>query len=84
VSSKQRPGSTAEQGAGGSTTEIADETAGPFPGDGSNGPNVLTDSDVVRMSVDAVTAAGSKLKTSQLALSPKACEQAYAAASPMA
>ena len=26
---------------GGTTTEIPDETAGPFPGDGSNGPNVL-------------------------------------------
>jgi protocatechuate 3,4-dioxygenase beta subunit len=27
---------------------IAEETAGPFPGDGSNGPNVLTDSAAVR------------------------------------
>lgn len=28
--------------------EIPEETAGPFPGDGSNGPNVLTESGVVR------------------------------------
>lgn len=30
------------------TGEIPDETAGPFPGDGSNGPNVLDDSGIVR------------------------------------
>lgn len=29
-------------------TEIPDETAGPFPGDGTNGPNALTESGVVR------------------------------------
>ena len=28
--------------------EIPDETAGPFPGDGSNGPNVLTEPGIVR------------------------------------
>lgn len=28
--------------------EIPEETAGPYPGDGSNGPNVLTESGVVR------------------------------------
>ncbi|WP_086055200.1 intradiol ring-cleavage dioxygenase [Protofrankia coriariae] len=28
--------------------EIPDETAGPYPGDGSNGPNVLDDSGIVR------------------------------------
>ncbi|WNV88620.1 intradiol ring-cleavage dioxygenase [Umezawaea sp. Da 62-37] len=28
--------------------EIPDETSGPFPGDGSNGPNVLTESGIVR------------------------------------
>jgi protocatechuate 3,4-dioxygenase beta subunit len=32
----------------GTTAEIPEETAGPFPGDGSNGPNVLTESGVVR------------------------------------
>jgi protocatechuate 3,4-dioxygenase beta subunit len=28
--------------------EVPDETAGPYPGDGSNGPNVLDDSGIVR------------------------------------
>jgi protocatechuate 3,4-dioxygenase beta subunit len=31
-----------------STSEIPEETAGPYPGDGSNGPNVLSESGVVR------------------------------------
>ena len=31
--------------------EIPEETAGPFPGDGSNGPNVLTESGVVRRDI---------------------------------
>ena len=30
---------------------IPDETAGPFPGDGSNGPNVLSESGVVRQDI---------------------------------
>jgi len=30
------------------TTEIPDETAGPYPGDGSNGPDVLEQSGIVR------------------------------------
>ena len=33
--------------------EIPEETAGPFPGDGSNGPNVLTESGVVRSDITA-------------------------------
>lgn len=45
--------------AGGSTStgpstgceEIPGETAGPFPGDGSNGPNVLTSSGIVRSDI---------------------------------
>jgi protocatechuate 3,4-dioxygenase beta subunit len=169
----ESPTTAADEG----VTEIAYETAGPFPGDGSNGPNALAQSGVVRGdirksfgdasgtapgvpttvemtlldvagggtplagaavyiwhctrdgqysmydddaagenflrgvqesgndgkvsfttifpgayagrwphihfevydSVDAATASGSKLKTSQIALPPKACEQAYAA-----
>jgi protocatechuate 3,4-dioxygenase beta subunit len=31
--------------------EIPDETAGPYPGDGSNGPNVLDDSGIVRTDI---------------------------------
>jgi protocatechuate 3,4-dioxygenase beta subunit len=34
--------------AGRPTGEVPDETAGPFPGDGSNGPDVLDDSGIVR------------------------------------
>jgi protocatechuate 3,4-dioxygenase beta subunit len=33
------------------TSEIPEETAGPFPGDGSNGPNVLAESGVVRSDI---------------------------------
>jgi protocatechuate 3,4-dioxygenase beta subunit len=31
--------------------EIPDETAGPYPGDGSNGPDVLEDSGIVRVDI---------------------------------
>ncbi|MGO1769226.1 MAG: intradiol ring-cleavage dioxygenase [Microbacterium sp.] len=34
-----------------STGEIPDETAGPYPGDGSNGPNALTESGIVRSDI---------------------------------
>jgi protocatechuate 3,4-dioxygenase beta subunit len=37
----------------GTTAEIPDETAGPYPGDGSNGPNVLTESGIVRSDITA-------------------------------
>jgi protocatechuate 3,4-dioxygenase beta subunit len=33
------------------STEIPEETAGPYPGDGSNGPNVLDDSGIVRADI---------------------------------
>ena len=33
------------------TTEIPEETAGPYPGDGSNGPDVLSESGVVRKDI---------------------------------
>src|SRR4051794_37482749 len=33
------------------TGEIPEETAGPYPGDGSNGPNVLTESGIVRKDI---------------------------------
>jgi len=36
---------------GGSCAEIPEETAGPYPGDGSNGPNALTLSGVVRSDI---------------------------------
>jgi len=37
--------------AGASTSPIPEETAGPFPGDGSNGVNVLTQSGIVRSDI---------------------------------
>ncbi len=46
---------------GGSTTtttaagEIPDETAGPYPGDGSNGPDVLEESGIVRQDIRTST-----------------------------
>lgn len=33
------------------TAEVPTETAGPYPGDGSNGPNVLDDSGIVRRDI---------------------------------
>ena len=35
----------------GTLTEVDDETAGPYPGDGSNGVNVLDDSGIVRSDI---------------------------------
>jgi protocatechuate 3,4-dioxygenase beta subunit len=40
--------STAPSDGAAACEEIPQETAGPFPGDGSNGPNVLTQSGIVR------------------------------------
>jgi len=42
---------TATSGAGTSAGEIPDETAGPYPGDGSNGPDVLEESGIVRSDI---------------------------------
>ncbi|TQM38430.1 intradiol ring-cleavage dioxygenase [Pseudonocardia cypriaca] len=42
-------GTTAASGTG--LVEIPDETAGPYPGDGSNGPNVLAESGIVRSDI---------------------------------
>jgi protocatechuate 3,4-dioxygenase beta subunit len=46
-------GSSQEEGKAkaSSAAEIPEETAGPFPGDGSNGPNVLTETGVVRSDI---------------------------------
>ena len=40
-----------EGGSDGACTRLPTETAGPYPGDGSNGPNVLTQSGVVRSDI---------------------------------
>jgi protocatechuate 3,4-dioxygenase beta subunit len=44
-------GSTAASTAAAAGTEIPEETAGPYPGDGSNGVNVLTESGIVRSDI---------------------------------
>ncbi|MGM0700367.1 MAG: intradiol ring-cleavage dioxygenase [Actinomycetota bacterium] len=45
-------GSTKSSSSGsGSVTEIPDETAGPYPADGSNGPDILEDSGIVRSDI---------------------------------
>ncbi|MEZ4288631.1 MAG: hypothetical protein R3A47_10915 [Polyangiales bacterium] len=47
-------GTSGTSGTGGSTgscTMAPDETEGPYPGDGSNGPNVLTESGIVRSDI---------------------------------
>jgi protocatechuate 3,4-dioxygenase beta subunit len=44
-------GASSSSGTQGAPTEIPDETAGPFPGDGSNGPNVLTERGIVRQDI---------------------------------
>ncbi|HEX8867856.1 MAG TPA: intradiol ring-cleavage dioxygenase [Lentzea sp.] len=50
--------------AGGSPLEaIPEETAGPFPGDGSNGPNALTQSGIVRS--DIRSSFGSSTRTAE-------------------
>jgi protocatechuate 3,4-dioxygenase beta subunit len=41
------------------TTEIPDETAGPYPGDGSNGPDVLSQSGIVRNDIRSSFGTGS-------------------------
>ena len=38
-------------GADASCSTVPEETAGPYPGDGSNGPNVLTESGIVRRDI---------------------------------
>ena len=43
--------SAATSSAAAATTEIPEETAGPYPGDGSNGVNVLTESGIVRSDI---------------------------------
>ena len=51
TSSTSTSTSTTAAAATGATEEIPDETAGPYPGDGSNGPNVLTQDGVVRQDI---------------------------------
>lgn len=43
--------SSRSAGSGSSAMDIPEETAGPYPGDGSNGPNILSQSGIVRSDV---------------------------------
>lgn len=45
------PSPTATGESSGPITEVPDETGGPYPGDGSNGVNVLDDSGIVRSDI---------------------------------
>lgn len=44
-------GSTSSTTGGSSSAAIPEETAGPYPGDGSNGPDVLSESGIVRSDI---------------------------------
>jgi protocatechuate 3,4-dioxygenase beta subunit len=46
-------GTSATTGSGSECATIPEESAGPFPGDGSNGPNILTESGIVRRDIRA-------------------------------
>ncbi len=48
TASDTSPAITSTPAATAAADEIPEETAGPFPADGSNGPNVLTESGIVR------------------------------------
>ncbi len=51
--------STSASAGAAASTEIPDETAGPYPGDGSNGANVLTQSGIVRSDIRSSFGTGS-------------------------
>jgi len=51
ASSDTMPATSATSATSGSLAEIPEETAGPYPGDGSNGVNVLTESGIVRSNI---------------------------------
>ncbi|MCE4026633.1 intradiol ring-cleavage dioxygenase [Microbacterium sp. Au-Mic1] len=51
VTSTPSPSATSAATTAVPAAEIPDETAGPYPGDGSNGPDALTDSGIVRQDI---------------------------------
>jgi protocatechuate 3,4-dioxygenase beta subunit len=61
--SSSRGGSPAGATTASTGTEIPEETAGPFPGDGSNGVNVLTESGIVRSDITSSFGTGSGVAT---------------------
>ncbi|TMR99875.1 intradiol ring-cleavage dioxygenase [Nonomuraea basaltis] len=59
TASSSSTGSASTAATSGSCAEIPEETAGPFPGDGSNGPNILTQSGIVRSDIRSSFGSGS-------------------------
>ncbi len=53
--------STTTDGTSADATEIPEETAGPYPGDGSNGPDVLSESGVVRRDITSSIGSGTAM-----------------------
>jgi protocatechuate 3,4-dioxygenase beta subunit len=51
TSARSSPGATAPAGSSPGLTEIPDETSGPYPADGTNGPDVLENSGVIRKDI---------------------------------
>jgi Dioxygenase len=49
--SSTTPGAPSAAGSDAECSEIPEETAGPFPGDGSNGPDVLAEDGIVRADI---------------------------------
>ena len=45
------PGATASASSSSGLTEIPDETNGPYPADGTNGPDILEDSGVIHKDI---------------------------------
>ncbi|MCS5722458.1 intradiol ring-cleavage dioxygenase [Herbiconiux sp. CPCC 203407] len=66
------PSGTATDAATGTSTsatgEIPDETAGPYPGDGSNGPDALADSGIVRSDIRSSIGGGTTAEGVPMAL----------------
>lgn len=60
-------GSTSTSGT--STGEIPDETAGPYPGDGSNGVNALAESGIIRSDIRSSIGGGATAEGVPIALS---------------
>jgi hypothetical protein len=58
-----------------SCSKIPEETQGPYPGDGSNGPNIHFE---VYPTLSGATSSSNKIATSQMALPKTACDAVYA------
>jgi protocatechuate 3,4-dioxygenase beta subunit len=64
---------TSDESAVSSCSKIPEETEGPFPGDGSNGPNVLTQDGVVRSDIRSGVAKGVPLTVELTVVNATTC-----------